>query len=173
MCYATLLWLRSASTNHIHWCKYSALVETDGRIKTHSLARRKKEVWIRMHVLSIYRKHELRIFLVQLHSIVSVETASLKPDVKQRLRYVNEVNGGPIPSFPIFPIPDSPTNLNFPKKAGNALVTPLVFQVSMGGGDCLPSVPWNSGAFFVPRIKNDFIITQKLAPLSELAIVVL
>uniref|UniRef100_A0A2H1VMM9 SFRICE_007381 n=1 Tax=Spodoptera frugiperda TaxID=7108 RepID=A0A2H1VMM9_SPOFR len=25
-------------------------------------------------------------------------------------------------------------------KAGNALVTPLVFQVSMGGGDCLPSV---------------------------------
>ncbi|KAF9798516.1 hypothetical protein SFRURICE_012544 [Spodoptera frugiperda] len=108
MCYATLLWLRSASTNHIHWCKYSALVETDGRIKTHSLARRKKEVWIRMHVLSIYRKHELRIFLVQLHSIVSVET-----------------------------------------------------------------VPWNSGAFFVPRIKNDFIITQKLAPLSELAIVVL
>uniref|UniRef100_A0A2H1V058 SFRICE_018023 n=1 Tax=Spodoptera frugiperda TaxID=7108 RepID=A0A2H1V058_SPOFR len=24
-------------------------------------------------------------------------------------------------------------------KAGNALVTPLVFQVSMGGGDCLPS----------------------------------
>uniref|UniRef100_A0A2H1VMF8 SFRICE_031285 n=1 Tax=Spodoptera frugiperda TaxID=7108 RepID=A0A2H1VMF8_SPOFR len=25
------------------------------------------------------------------------------------------------------------------QKAGNALVTPLVFQVSMGGGDCLPS----------------------------------
>uniref|UniRef100_A0A2H1WQS5 SFRICE_034783 n=1 Tax=Spodoptera frugiperda TaxID=7108 RepID=A0A2H1WQS5_SPOFR len=38
-------------------------------------------------------------------------TASQKTDVKQRLRFV----------------------------AGNALVTPLVFQVSMGGGDCLPS----------------------------------
>uniref|UniRef100_A0A2H1VK08 SFRICE_014737 n=1 Tax=Spodoptera frugiperda TaxID=7108 RepID=A0A2H1VK08_SPOFR len=25
------------------------------------------------------------------------------------------------------------------QKAGNALVTPLVFQVTMGGGDCLPS----------------------------------
>uniref|UniRef100_A0A2H1WZW9 SFRICE_028971 n=1 Tax=Spodoptera frugiperda TaxID=7108 RepID=A0A2H1WZW9_SPOFR len=26
-----------------------------------------------------------------------------------------------------------------PKKVGNVHVTPLVFQVSMGGGDCLPS----------------------------------
>uniref|UniRef100_A0A2H1V9Q7 SFRICE_020129 n=1 Tax=Spodoptera frugiperda TaxID=7108 RepID=A0A2H1V9Q7_SPOFR len=46
-----------------------------------------------------------------------------------------------LPSFPIFPIPDSPTTLKFlpPQKAGNAPVSPLVFQVSMGGGDCLPS----------------------------------
>uniref|UniRef100_A0A2H1V7W7 SFRICE_020358 n=1 Tax=Spodoptera frugiperda TaxID=7108 RepID=A0A2H1V7W7_SPOFR len=36
-----------------------------------------------------------------------------KPDVKQRLRCVS--------------------------LSGNALVTPLVFQVPMGGGDCLPS----------------------------------
>uniref|UniRef100_A0A2H1WFV8 SFRICE_028804 n=1 Tax=Spodoptera frugiperda TaxID=7108 RepID=A0A2H1WFV8_SPOFR len=26
-----------------------------------------------------------------------------------------------------------------PQKADNALVTPLVFRMSMGGGDCLPS----------------------------------
>uniref|UniRef100_A0A2H1VX91 SFRICE_004262 n=1 Tax=Spodoptera frugiperda TaxID=7108 RepID=A0A2H1VX91_SPOFR len=46
---------------------------------------------------------------------------------------------------PNSPIPNLPnprtTTLKFltPKKAGNALVTPLVFQVSMGGGDCLQS----------------------------------
>uniref|UniRef100_A0A2H1VEQ9 SFRICE_002834 n=1 Tax=Spodoptera frugiperda TaxID=7108 RepID=A0A2H1VEQ9_SPOFR len=28
---------------------------------------------------------------------------------------------------------------SLPRKAGNALVTPLVFQVSMGGGDCILS----------------------------------
>uniref|UniRef100_A0A2H1WPM6 SFRICE_018810 n=1 Tax=Spodoptera frugiperda TaxID=7108 RepID=A0A2H1WPM6_SPOFR len=36
------------------------------------------------------------------------------------------------------PIPQQPPFLT-PKKAGNALVTPLVFQVSMGGGECSPS----------------------------------
>uniref|UniRef100_A0A2H1WVV0 SFRICE_026809 n=1 Tax=Spodoptera frugiperda TaxID=7108 RepID=A0A2H1WVV0_SPOFR len=54
----------------------------------------------------------------------------------------SEVTGVPIPPFPIFPIPDfRTTTLKFltPKKAGNALVTSLVSQVSMGGGDCLPS----------------------------------
>uniref|UniRef100_A0A2H1WDL6 SFRICE_040154 n=1 Tax=Spodoptera frugiperda TaxID=7108 RepID=A0A2H1WDL6_SPOFR len=39
---------------------------------------------------------------------------------------------------PFFPILDSPTtripNL---QKAGNALLTPLVFRVSIGGGDCM------------------------------------
>uniref|UniRef100_A0A2H1WYS5 SFRICE_027939 n=1 Tax=Spodoptera frugiperda TaxID=7108 RepID=A0A2H1WYS5_SPOFR len=41
------------------------------------------------------------------------------------------------PPFSIFLIPDSPTTLKFltPQKAGNALVTPLMFRKSMGGGD--------------------------------------
>uniref|UniRef100_A0A2H1V231 SFRICE_028148 n=1 Tax=Spodoptera frugiperda TaxID=7108 RepID=A0A2H1V231_SPOFR len=44
-----------------------------------------------------------------------------------------DVTGGPIPNFPNNPyIPN-------PRKASNALVTVLVFQVSMSGGDCLPS----------------------------------
>uniref|UniRef100_A0A2H1WI53 SFRICE_034317 n=1 Tax=Spodoptera frugiperda TaxID=7108 RepID=A0A2H1WI53_SPOFR len=54
-------------------------------------------------------------------------------------RKPTEVTGGPIPPFPIFPIPiPEQQPLNF-QKAGNALVKPLVFQVSLGGGDCLPS----------------------------------
>uniref|UniRef100_A0A2H1V0Z4 SFRICE_001838 n=1 Tax=Spodoptera frugiperda TaxID=7108 RepID=A0A2H1V0Z4_SPOFR len=36
------------------------------------------------------------------------------------------------------PIPRQPLIPN-PQNASNALVTPLVFQMSMGGGDCLPS----------------------------------
>uniref|UniRef100_A0A2H1VWX1 SFRICE_030543 n=1 Tax=Spodoptera frugiperda TaxID=7108 RepID=A0A2H1VWX1_SPOFR len=45
--------------------------------------------------------------------------------------------GGPIPPFPIFP--NTNPYIPYPQEAGNAFVTPLVFQVSMGGGDCLPS----------------------------------
>ncbi|CAH1645152.1 unnamed protein product [Spodoptera littoralis] len=44
-------------------------------------------------------------------------------------------------AFPISPIPESTTTLKtpYPQKAGDALVTPLVFQVFMGDADCLPS----------------------------------
>uniref|UniRef100_A0A2H1VAU3 SFRICE_012605 n=1 Tax=Spodoptera frugiperda TaxID=7108 RepID=A0A2H1VAU3_SPOFR len=44
----------------------------------------------------------------------------------------------PSPSSPS-PIPDQLPLIPNSQKSGNALVTPLVFQVSMGGGDCLPS----------------------------------
>uniref|UniRef100_A0A2H1V2T1 SFRICE_003651 n=1 Tax=Spodoptera frugiperda TaxID=7108 RepID=A0A2H1V2T1_SPOFR len=60
-------------------------------------------------------------------------------------RYVSEVTGDPINCdggpFPTFPIPDFPNKPQIPnpQKAGNALVTPLVFWVSMGSGDCLLS----------------------------------
>uniref|UniRef100_A0A2H1W2V5 SFRICE_028301 n=1 Tax=Spodoptera frugiperda TaxID=7108 RepID=A0A2H1W2V5_SPOFR len=50
--------------------------------------------------------------------------------------------------FLIFPIFDSPTTLSLipnPQIAGNALATPLLFRVSMGGSNCLPSV-WESHA---------------------------
>uniref|UniRef100_A0A2H1W395 SFRICE_021079 n=1 Tax=Spodoptera frugiperda TaxID=7108 RepID=A0A2H1W395_SPOFR len=59
-------------------------------------------------------------------------TASQKTDVKQRMR-------GPIPRFPIFPTSDSPATLKFLTTKRPSLVRPLVFQVSIGGGDCLPS----------------------------------
>uniref|UniRef100_A0A2H1W3C5 SFRICE_012169 n=1 Tax=Spodoptera frugiperda TaxID=7108 RepID=A0A2H1W3C5_SPOFR len=65
--------------------------------------------------------------------------ASQKIHLKQCLHCFT---GGPIPPFSIFPIPDFPTTLKFltcKRPATYVLVTPLVFQVSMGGGDCLPS----------------------------------
>uniref|UniRef100_A0A2H1VZ25 SFRICE_031746 n=1 Tax=Spodoptera frugiperda TaxID=7108 RepID=A0A2H1VZ25_SPOFR len=71
-------------------------------------------------------------------------TASQKTNVKQSFGVFRCVSGYPIPipPLPICPIPDSrTTTLKFltPQKTSNALVTSLVFQVSIGGGDCLPS----------------------------------
>uniref|UniRef100_A0A2H1VRX2 SFRICE_012999 n=1 Tax=Spodoptera frugiperda TaxID=7108 RepID=A0A2H1VRX2_SPOFR len=50
-------------------------------------------------------------------------SVSPKTDVKQRLRCVSKVTCGPIPPFPIFPIPDSPTTLKFltPKRLATHL----------------------------------------------------
>uniref|UniRef100_A0A2H1WL57 SFRICE_017380 n=1 Tax=Spodoptera frugiperda TaxID=7108 RepID=A0A2H1WL57_SPOFR len=64
-----------------------------------------------------------------------------KTDVKQRVvfRCASEITGNPITipiSNPRFP--NNPQIPN-PQKAGNAHVAPLVFQVYMGGDDCLPS----------------------------------
>uniref|UniRef100_A0A2H1WM85 SFRICE_027610 n=1 Tax=Spodoptera frugiperda TaxID=7108 RepID=A0A2H1WM85_SPOFR len=52
-------------------------------------------------------------------------TTSQKDDVKQRLRCLSL-----FPNNPYIPNP---------QKAGNAVVTPLVFRVSVGGDDCSPS----------------------------------
>uniref|UniRef100_A0A2H1W4I3 SFRICE_017061 n=1 Tax=Spodoptera frugiperda TaxID=7108 RepID=A0A2H1W4I3_SPOFR len=46
----------------------------------------------------------------------------------------------PLPNFPNPPISDSPTTLKFlTPNAGTAIITSLVFQMSIGGGDCLSS----------------------------------
>uniref|UniRef100_A0A2H1WVW2 SFRICE_033991 n=1 Tax=Spodoptera frugiperda TaxID=7108 RepID=A0A2H1WVW2_SPOFR len=68
-------------------------------------------------------------------------TTSQKTNMKPHLRCISLLPEAQLPSFAIFPILDSPTTLKFltPKKAGNALVTSLVFRMSMGGGDYLPS----------------------------------
>ncbi|CAH0694294.1 unnamed protein product [Spodoptera exigua] len=62
-------------------------------------------------------------------------------------RRVSEATGGPIPPLPLS-LPDPYIRNPYPQKAGNALVTPLVLRVSMGGADCLPSDPY--GAYRPP-----------------------
>uniref|UniRef100_A0A2H1VS95 SFRICE_009667 n=1 Tax=Spodoptera frugiperda TaxID=7108 RepID=A0A2H1VS95_SPOFR len=77
-------------------------------------------------LLSIQRTVERRIFHAQLHSLLSVETEVVN-------RVVHHWN---IRSVEVW---ESDTTASPKTDAGNVLVTPLVFQVSMGGGDCLPS----------------------------------
>ncbi|KAF9806913.1 hypothetical protein SFRURICE_000976 [Spodoptera frugiperda] len=67
MCYATLLWMRLASTNHLYSL---ALVGMDSAKLCFLYG---SVVWM-VSLLSIHRILELRIFLVQLHKFLSVET---------------------------------------------------------------------------------------------------
>uniref|UniRef100_A0A2H1WL11 SFRICE_033614 n=1 Tax=Spodoptera frugiperda TaxID=7108 RepID=A0A2H1WL11_SPOFR len=64
----------------------------------------------------------------------SIATAEQKTEVKQRLRCVGEVTGGPITLFPIFPIPDSKTTLKFliPKKPAACLLASSGMRWSPG-----------------------------------------
>uniref|UniRef100_A0A2H1WDB1 SFRICE_021732 n=1 Tax=Spodoptera frugiperda TaxID=7108 RepID=A0A2H1WDB1_SPOFR len=63
-----------------------------------------------------------------------------KSSVRALIRRFNAVIGGPLTPFPISHIPDFPKILKFlTPKNGNAFVMPLVFRVSMDGGNCLPS----------------------------------
>uniref|UniRef100_A0A2H1VMU4 SFRICE_010038 n=1 Tax=Spodoptera frugiperda TaxID=7108 RepID=A0A2H1VMU4_SPOFR len=45
----------------------------------------------------------------------------------------------PLTNLPNRRFPNNNPSIPNPQKAGNALVTPLVFRMSMGDGDCLPS----------------------------------
>ncbi|KAF9802209.1 hypothetical protein SFRURICE_001075 [Spodoptera frugiperda] len=62
MCYATLLWMRLASTNLIHWYTCLALVETDSVKLCFLYACYGCAFWM-ASLLSIHRILELRIFL--------------------------------------------------------------------------------------------------------------
>uniref|UniRef100_A0A2H1V3P5 SFRICE_013635 n=1 Tax=Spodoptera frugiperda TaxID=7108 RepID=A0A2H1V3P5_SPOFR len=68
----------------------------------------------------------------------SVFCEAVETVVKQRLRCVSEGTGGPITTFPNTRFPKNTSIPNL-QKVSNALVKPLVFRVSMGGSDFLPS----------------------------------
>ncbi|KAF9812202.1 hypothetical protein SFRURICE_001122, partial [Spodoptera frugiperda] len=112
------------------------------------------------HVMPLSRVHPFFIMFYKFHAVSLLEYTEMLSDSVTTIEKFSKNRKNPmaspafpwnkkypiptrgaIPSFPIFLIPDSSTILKFltPKSLVFQVVTPLVFQVSIGGGDCLPS----------------------------------
>uniref|UniRef100_A0A2H1W8E6 SFRICE_030988 n=1 Tax=Spodoptera frugiperda TaxID=7108 RepID=A0A2H1W8E6_SPOFR len=80
----------------------------------------------------------------------------------QPTRQLPEAKIPPSQSSPS-PIPEQQPFPPNPQKAGNALVKSLVFQVSMGGGDCLPSDLKNNKSVQLVRVCFTFKVIETRA----------
>uniref|UniRef100_A0A2H1VWU0 SFRICE_021560 n=1 Tax=Spodoptera frugiperda TaxID=7108 RepID=A0A2H1VWU0_SPOFR len=80
-----------------------------------------------LHVMLLYNVHPL------------FTTCVISPILRATTEiFFEKTNELPSSQSSLSPIPRQRKN-SYPQNASNALVTPLVFRVSMGGGDCLPS----------------------------------